>query len=71
MSRRTLIMAIVVAVMLAALVAPAAAIPIEAGDAASVMAEVWSRLDGQSLVLPLPLQLSGGGGCGGAGSCPT
>jgi hypothetical protein len=71
MPRRVLIAAVVVAVLLATLVAPAAATPLEAGDAASVQAEAWSGLGGSSHVLPLPIQLAGEGGCGGAGSCPT
>lgn len=68
MSRRALI--VVVAVVLAMLVAPVAAIPLEAGDAASVPAEVGFGFSGGAHDLLLPLELSGGGGCGGAGSCP-
>ena len=71
MSRRVLIVVVVVAVMLAALVVPAAATALGAGDAAPVMTEGWSGLSGRSPLVSLPLQLSGGGGCGGAGSCPT
>lgn len=69
MPRRALI--VVDAVVLAALVAPVAAIPLEAGDAASVPAEVGFGFSGGSRDLLLPLQLSGDGGCGGAGGCPT
>jgi type II secretory pathway component PulF len=71
MSRKVLIVAVVVAVVLATVVVPAAANPPEAGSAASVLTEVWSGLSGGSLVHPLPIQLAGGGGCGGAGGCPT
>jgi hypothetical protein len=71
MSRRVLIVAVVVAVVLATLIAPAAAIPLDARAAASVPTEVWSGLSGSSLVSPLPIQLTGDGGCGGAGGCPT
>ena len=71
MSRRVLIVAVVVAVLLATMVAPAAANRLEVGDAGSVPAEVWQGLSGGSLVYPLPIQLAGGGGCGGAGDCPT
>jgi FlaG/FlaF family flagellin (archaellin) len=71
MSRRVLIITVVVAALLATLVAPAAATSLEAGDAASVQTEASSGLGGRSLVLPLPIQPAGEGGCGGAGSCPT
>ena len=71
MSRKMLIIAVVVAVLLATLVAPVAAMPLQVGETASVPAEGWSGLGGGSLVLPLPFQPNGGGGCGGAGSCPT
>ena len=71
MSRRVLIVAMVVAVVLATVVAPAAANPLEVGDAVSLPAEVWSGLSGGSPVYPPLIQLAGGGGCGGAGDCPT
>jgi hypothetical protein len=71
MSRKMVLVAIVVAVLLAALVVPAAANPLEAVQPASAMAEAWSGFSGRLPVLPLRLQLTGGGSCGGAGSCPT
>ncbi len=71
MSRKVLIVAVVVVVLLATIVAPAVANPLEAGDAASVPAEAWSGFSGGSLVYPLPSQLAGGGCGGGAGDCPT
>ena len=71
MSRRVLIIAVVVAVLLSTMVAPAAANPLKVGDAVSVSAEVWHSLSGGSPVFPPPIQLAGGGGCGGSGNCTT
>ena len=80
MSRKVLIVAIVVAVMLVALVAPAAAVPLEAADTVSMPTVVRSEFSSGSPVPvvflgrvapPLPIHTNGGGGCSGAGSCPS
>ena len=70
MSRKLLIVVVVVAVLLATMVVPAAN-PLEVGGAVSAPAEVWSGYSGASVVSPLPIQLAGGGGCGGSGNCTT
>ena len=71
MSRKLLIVAVVVALLLATVVVPAAANPLEVGDAASAPAEAWSGFSGGSLVDPLSSQLAGGGCGGGSGNCTT
>jgi hypothetical protein len=72
MSRRVLIVAVVVAVMLATLVAPAVAVPLEAGDTVPVSTTVQSGFSDGSWVAPRPpIHINGGGGCSGAGSCPS
>ena len=71
MSRKVFIVAVVVAVLLSMLVAPASATPLEVGEDASLQGGSWLGFDVGSLALPLPVQLAGDGSCGGAGSCPT
>ncbi len=71
MSRKVLIVAVVLAVLLPTLAVPAAATSLQALDATSWQTGAWSGLDGRVLVLPSPIQLTGEGDCGGAGSCPT
>jgi hypothetical protein len=71
MSRRMLIVAVVVVVLLATAVTPAAANPLEVGDAAIAPAEVGHGLSGALIFNPLSMQLAGGGCGGGSGNCPT
>ena len=71
MSRRMLIVIVVVVVLLATAVAPAAANPLEVGDAARAPAEVLYGISGALVLGPQPMQLAGGGGCGGSGNCTT
>ena len=72
MSRRALIVAVVAAVVLVTLVAPAAAVPLEADDTVSVPTAVRSGFSyGLRIAPPQPINTNGGGGCSGAGSCPS
>lgn len=71
MSRRVLIVAVVVATILASLIVPSAARPLEISDGAESLAVAWTWLSRSSPATPLPILPDGDGGCVGAGACPT
>lgn len=71
MSHRAISAAVVIMVMLATLVAPAATMAIGEGSAFSSPAAIQSASDSGPLAFLRPVELAGGGSCGGAGSCPS
>jgi hypothetical protein len=71
MSRKLFVVVVVGTLVLAALVAPAVVVPLDGHDAALGQTEAGPALGGAPPVLPLSIQLSGGGECGGAGGCPV
>ncbi len=71
MSRKMLIVAVVVAVLLATLVVPAMAASPEAQDAASVRTEAWSVLRASPSIVPLPIWLNGDCEVGNPSGCPN
>jgi hypothetical protein len=70
MSRKLIVVAAMGILVLATLVAPAAAAPLNAQDVALGQMEAGSELGGTSPVLPLGIQPNGGCESGGAGGCP-
>jgi hypothetical protein len=71
MSRKMLIVAVVVAVLLVTFVVPAMAAPPEAHDGVAVQTEVWSAPSTSPSVLPLPIRLDGDCEGGGTSGCPN
>jgi hypothetical protein len=71
MSRKLFVVAAMSILVLATLVAPAAAAPLNAQDVALGQAETGSKLGGTPPVLPLGIQLNGGCESSGAGGCPV
>ena len=78
MSRKVLIVAVVLGLLVATLAAPAMAAPLKADGAASAQTEAWAGLGGSRSVLPPPGReaehgIWPNGGCetGGAGGCPV
>jgi hypothetical protein len=71
MSRKLFIVVVVGVLVLATLVAPAVATPLNGHDVALGQTEVGPALGSFSPLFPLSIQLSGGSECGGAGGCPV
>jgi hypothetical protein len=70
MSRKLFVVAATITLVLATLVAPAAAAPLNAQDVALGQMEAGSKLGSTLSVLPLGIQPNGGCESGGAGGCP-
>lgn len=70
MSSKLFIVVVVGILVLAALAAPAVAIPLSGHDVVLGQMEVGAALGGALPLSPFSIQLSGGGECGGAGGCP-
>jgi hypothetical protein len=71
MSRKLFVVAATITLVLATLVAPAAAAPLNAQDVALGQTETGSKLGSTLSVLPLDIQPNGGCESGGAGGCPV
>ena len=71
MNRRVLVVVAVVVAMLVALVMPSMPLPIAGGDITLMPSQAFFGFCCSLLGFPQPTLLTGGGGCGGAGSCPT
>ena len=71
MSRKLFIVAAMGILVLATLVAPAAAAPLNAQDVALGQTEVGSKFGDAPFVLALGIQPNGGCESGGAGGCPV
>lgn len=71
MSRKLFVVAAMSILVLATLVAPAAAAPLNAQDVALGQTEAGSKLGGIPSVLPSGIQPNGGCESGGAGGCPV
>ena len=70
MSRRAISVVVVFVTMLAALVTPVATMAVGESDAISSPVAIQSASNSGPLPFLLPVELAGGGSCGGAGSCP-
>jgi hypothetical protein len=82
MSRKVLIVAVVLGLLVATLATPAMAAPLKAHDVASTQTKAWASFGGGHTVLLLPpgltatafgagIRLNGGCETGGAGGCPV
>jgi hypothetical protein len=71
MSRKALIVAVAVALLLATWVAPVMGAPDDAQDVALDRVQGWSMPADDALILAPPIQLNGGSECGGGGGCPV
>lgn len=71
MSRKVLIIATVVALMVATLAVPALGASLEAEDVAPAQAETGPAPSASSPVWPLDMQADGGCEGGSGGGCPT
>ena len=71
MSRKLFLVVAVVTLVLATLVAPAVPAPPNVQDLTLGQAQAGSELGESAPALSVPIQLSGGSECGGAGGCPV
>ena len=71
MSRKALIIAAVVVVLVATLVAPAVAAQLNEGDVVPVRSEGWLEPGASSPGLRVPIQLAGDCEGGAGGGCPV